>query len=189
MCGRYQFTTEESEDIKSILHEIERKYGSNAEIKTGEIFPTNRVPLLISHDQAIVPELLTWGFPNFKNKGVIINARAETAQERPMFRRSFQTKRCVIPSTGFFEWDSAKKKHLFTLPDTDTLYMAGLYNEFEGEPRFAILTTTANSSIADVHNRMPLVLSKEKMQGWLTDIGTALKILQESQPLLARKAV
>lgn len=83
MCGRYQFTAEESQDIRNIIAEVERKCGVTG-MKTGEVYPTNRVPVLLPSGSDIVPELLSWGFPNFRNKGVIINARAETAKEKPM---------------------------------------------------------------------------------------------------------
>ncbi|WP_278309112.1 SOS response-associated peptidase family protein [Marasmitruncus massiliensis] len=110
MCGRYNFSAKESQDIRNIVAEVERKYGVTG-MKTGEIFPANLVPVLLPSGSGMEPELFTWGFPNFRNKGVIINARAETAQERPMFKKCLAEKRCVIPTTGFFEWDSAKKKY------------------------------------------------------------------------------
>ncbi|MBE6907888.1 MAG: SOS response-associated peptidase [Ruminococcaceae bacterium] len=188
MCGRYQFTAEESQDIRNIITEIERKCRVTG-MKTGEVYPTNLVPVLLPSGSDIVPELLSWGFPNFRNKGVIINARAETAQEKPMFKKCLAEKRCVIPTTGFYEWDSAKKKYLFQLPEAPELYLAGLYNDFAGEQRFTILTTAANASIADVHNRMPLVLPKEDISPWLQNTSAAVRILNREQPMLVKFVV
>ena len=188
MCGRYQFVEKEDRDIQDILNEIDHKYGEGA-MKTGEIFPTNLVPVLVPRNAAIIPELLIWGFPNFHNKGVVINARAETAQERPMFKKSLLTKRCVIPTTGFYEWDAEKKKYLFTMPDAGLLYMAGLFNMFDGEERFTILTTEANTSMTDIHNRMPVVLKKDDLNGWIFDTEEAMQLLHRAPPLLEKIVV
>ena len=91
---------------------------------------------------------MVWGYPRFQGKsGSIINARSETAGERPMFRRSLAERRCVIPTTGFFEWGpgegGGKRKYRFNRPGTRALYLAGLWNEFAGEEKCVILTTAA----------------------------------------------
>jgi len=106
-----------------------------------------------------------------------------------MFKKCLAEKRCVIPTTGFYEWDSAKKKYLFQLPEAPELYLAGLYNDFAGEQRFTILTTAANASIADVHNRMPLVLPKEDISPWLQNTSAAVRILNREQPMLVKFVV
>lgn len=177
MCGRYTFYDNENEELAALLRQMQ----NIDEIKTGEIFPTNKAPII---GQSRQPEAVTWGFPNFRNKGVIINARAETAPEKPMFRSSLFERRCVIPSSGFFEWDSEKQKHLFTLPGEKVLYMAGFWNEFQGEKRFVILTTAPNDSIVNIHNRMPVVLPKSKVGRWLSQTDTALKLLHDVPPML-----
>jgi putative SOS response-associated peptidase YedK len=148
-------------------------------MKTGEIFPTNVAPVLLAQGDSdiIAPRLIAWGFPNFRNKGVIINARAETAREKRLFASSVERRRCVIPSTGFFEWDKNKHKYLFNKPDSSMLYMAGLYNSFDSKNCFVILTTEANASVADIHNRMPVVLSNTNINNWLFDINKADDIL------------
>ena len=188
MCGRYTlFSDTEMHDIRDIIDEVQKRV--NGEIKTGEIYPTDRAPVLIQQQNKISPELYKWGFPNFKSKGVIINAQSETVMERPMFRGCLSSKRCVIPSTGFFEWshDANKRKYLFNLPETQPLYMAGLFNEFNGEQRFVILTTEANSSMCDIHNRMPLVLSSNEVDHWLTNQTDAFAILDSKRPLLEKR--
>jgi len=191
MCGRYViFTKQENREIINIMNEINIKYNPE-EARTGEIFPTNKAPILISENDQITPVLYSWGFPNFKNKGVIINARAETAEEKRMFRESLILRRCVIPSTGFFEWkkDASKQKYLFTLTEEKTLYMAGLYNEFNGESRFVILTTAANPSMTEVHDRMPVILNGDKLKSWISDTSQALEILHGAPPMLMKTAV
>lgn len=190
VCGRYVlFSDTEQQHIRDIIDEVQRK--TNGEIKTGEIFPTDKAPVLIQQQGIIMPEAVKWGFPAFKSKGVIINARSETVQEKPMFRKSLFTKRCVIPSTGFYEWshDGKKQKYLFNLPESKALYMAGLYNEFNGENRFVILTTDANSSMAEIHNRMPVVLDRDEVQQWVEDSENAINIFNKKHHLLKKQLV
>ena len=117
---------------------------------------------------------------------LVINARAETAADKPMFRASVASQRCVIPSTGFFEWDAQKRKYLFTLPGEDVLYMAGLYAIRDGKPCYCILTTTANDSMADVHHRMPLILKREQVAPWLEQPKSAGDYLHMTPPMLSR---
>lgn len=189
MCGRYSlFSSEENQEIMRIVKSIDQKYPGTA-VKRGEIFPTNQAPILQLENNKIMPELSTWGFPRFNAKGVIINARSETADERPMFRKSLHMRRCVVPSTGFFEWsqDEQKIKYQFTMPNQDALYMAGIFNEFQGEKRFVILTTKANLSISDIHNRMPVILPKDKIEDWLMTDEFAIPYLHASMPALNRK--
>ena len=170
MCGRYNFTVEESDEIREILEKLNAKIHSS-KVKTGEIFPTNQVPILIGEENQASPVLSIWGFPKFDGKGVIINARSETAFEKRTFRDSVINRRCIIPSTGFYEWDREKRKHLFRLEGSSALYMAGLYSYYQGEMRFVILTTGANESIKDIHHRMPLVIPKNEIETWILDDG------------------
>ena len=192
MCGRYEmFINPENREMMRIVKDIESKYGSTNNMKTGEIFPTNIVPVLSLENETMEPELYMWGFPNFRNKGTIINARSETAIEKPTFKKSLLERRCVIPSTGFFEWkqDVTKQKYKFNLRNNENLYMAGLWNEFKGEKRFVILTTAANRSMEDIHNRMPVILESQKLQDWVTDTDYAINLLKEEQPILERMKI
>ena len=103
MCGRYSLEPWDSAEVEKIIQEVQDK------IKTGEIYPTNIVPVLTGPDKV---EAVKWGFPGFKGNQTIINARAETAADKRIFSKPLMEKRCVIPSTGFFEWQDvgAKKK-------------------------------------------------------------------------------
>jgi len=187
MCGRYVlFSDTEMQDIRDIIDEVQRKVDG---VKTGEIFPTDKTPVLIQEHGIITPDAIKWGFPSFRNKGVIINARAETAPEKPMFRKSLEAKRCVIPSTGFYEWshDGKKKKYQFNLPSSGALYMAGLWNNFDGERRFVILTVEANMSMSEIHNRMPVVLSNTEITQWMDSYQGALDVLATQRPELVKK--
>jgi len=100
MCGRYLVEAEVYSDIWKILANIAAEKDGLAK---GEVFPTNTAPVIT----AVGAEAIKWGFPKWKGAGVIINARAETALDKNMFRKPLLERRCVIPSSGFFEWDHA----------------------------------------------------------------------------------
>lgn len=97
--------------------------------------------------------------------------------------------RCVIPSSGFFEWSHSglKTKYRFNLPDSPILFMAGLYQDFGGELRFVIITTSANDSMIEVHNRMPVVLQGAERDTWLCSEEGAIGILQSARPELIKE--
>ena len=116
----------------------------------------------------------------------VINARAETAAAKPMFRESVRSRHCLIPSTGFYEWDANKRKYLFTLPGQDVLYMAGLYDRRDNEDCYCVLTTAPNPSMQPIHDRMPLILTGEQRRRWLADTDAAAEILAMVPPELVR---
>lgn len=186
MCGRYNLEPLESIEIVELLRQIQDR------IKTGEIYPTNQVPVLMEAGRELVPEVMTWGYPRFGGKpGQIINARSETAGERPMFRRSLAERRCVLPTTGFFEWgsgvDGKKQKYRFNLPGANrALYLAGLWNDYADERRCVILTTAANASMEGIHDRMPVVLRREQLEPWVRDAAFASELIGRVPPLLER---
>ncbi len=186
MCGRYQFTAEQSEEILQIIQEVQNKFGAEAAkaVHQGEIKPGNRMPVLVGLEHSLVPELMVWGFRT--PKSLLINARAESALEKPTFAESVRFRHCVIPSSGFFEWDRDKRKYHFTLPSSPTLYMAGIYDVRGGVPCYCILTTAANDSMREVHDRMPLVLEKEQTEPWLYDRKATDYFLSMTPPLLSR---
>jgi putative SOS response-associated peptidase YedK len=187
MCGRYYVDDDTSREIRKILEQIDAKYQNNNR-KAGEIFPTNSAPILAAFRENVEPELAVWGFPKFNAKGVIINARAESVLEKRTFRESVMNRRCVIPSNGFYEWDSSKQKFYFRRNESDILYMAGIYNYYQEECRFVILTTNANESMEQIHDRMPVVLESDEIEQWISDNNSTSRILNKRPPLLMRTA-
>ena len=112
---------------------------------------------------------MVWGFSNPVRKGLIINARAETAREKVTFSDSIARRRCVIPASGFYEWDLHKAKFRFTSPEGGLLLLAGFYREEQGVPRYTILTTEANDSMIKVHDRMPVMIGRDEIRPWIED--------------------
>ncbi len=164
MCGRYYIEID-NEELQSIVAAVERKTA----IKTGEIYPTNTVPVL-SHTGDMTA--MRWGFPKFDGKGEIINARSETATEKNMFKKPMVEGRCLIPASWYYEWEkqgSKKVKYSLFSSDTQPLWFAGLSRtDYKtGESLFVILTRPAWLGISFIHDRMPVILPKEKHDEWL----------------------
>ena len=187
MCGRYTlYTGEQAEEIRQIIDIAQRQV--NEQLKLGEVFPSDRAPILVASQDKVVVRTAVWGFPGFQGKGLLINARSETAAEKPMFREQFLPSRCVVPTTGLDEWNKQEEKFLFHYPDSTVVYLAGLWGEVGGKRRYTILTTEPNQAIASVHNRMPVLLAKEQVRPWLMDTTVALQMLHAKQPELVGRA-
>ena len=104
--------------------------------------------------------------------------------DRPTFRGSFDQGRCVLPAAGFYEWDKSKEKVTFTVPGKPILYLAGIWRPYGPEQRFVILTREANESMAPVHDRMPLILTKEEVTPWVSERAEAERLLAKELPML-----
>lgn len=133
-----------------------------------------------------------WGFPGVEGKGLIINARCETALVKRLFAESVQKRRCLIPAVGFYEWSERKDPYFFAPKGQDggkgrLLLMAGFYRKWEGQERFVILTTQANASVQGVHPRMPLILSMEEAREWLREDCEVSRLLAKTPEELARE--
>jgi putative SOS response-associated peptidase YedK len=124
----------------------------------------------------------------------LINARSETAAEKPSFRGAMRHRRCLIPATGYYEWTGrrgAKQPHLIQLRGHELFAMAGLWEAWLGADgseieTMAVLTTAANGDVAAIHDRMPVVLGSRDYERWLdcssgsaSGIGDLLKPLPE----------
>lgn len=182
MCGRYYIDPKESDQIRTIIEEVERRQGdseAHAAMKLGEIYPTNIVPVVTENGA----ELMKWGYSGYKNR--VINARSETAFEKPMFRKSLLERRCLIPASGYYEWKrtqsgaKSKQKYALYLPGRP-LFMAGIWREEQNEtlPVFVILTREASPAIAEIHDRMPVILPEEIQREWLSsgDAGAIMEM-------------
>jgi putative SOS response-associated peptidase YedK len=181
MCGRYTLATPDPADIRARFPigeeiEIRRRYN---------VAPSDEV-LAVTTDREGAPrgELLRWGFvPSWARSpdtGLkMINARVETAPQSPAFARAFERYRCLIIADGFYEWQAAAtgrralKQPFHITRDGGRLFaFAGLWSVWHGPDdqklrSCTILTTAANSAIAPLHDRMPVILSPEHEREWL----------------------
>lgn len=172
MCGRFLLDG----DIEDIIS----KYNLSDTIEVyytrkPEIFPTDTVPVIVNGGFNEL-KLMRWGFVPTAGKGLVINAKSETIEEKNMFKASFLTRRCIIPANAFFEWKEVergkKDKYKIIVRDLSLFSMAGIYDEFidkEGKSfmAFTIITTAANEVMAHIHDRMPVILSSESEELWL----------------------
>ena len=181
MCGRYVAEDDESIDKGTLYRELRMNY-PGVKLKSGEIFPTETVPLLCGNERVPVPGM--WGFPKFDGKGVIINARSESVAEKFTFRDSFLNRRCIVPSPGYYERSKQKEKFRFNLPNQQMLYMAGIYQSTPDGLRFVILTTAANDSVSPIHHRMPLILTDGMTDAWMASVREAGDCLRARMPKL-----
>lgn len=188
MCGRYQFSTGEYKEFQHIVRDAQRRSsGQHNELNfpmAGDIAPTDEAPVLVASGSKVVAEFQRWGIPGWRG-GLMINARAETVCEKPMFRRSIAAQRCVVPATGYYEWDKEKHKYFFQIPGKP-LYLAGIFDNVEGVNCFVVLTTKPNTTVHDIHDRMPLLLSSEQIRPWLTSAQDALQLLTIVPPALVK---
>lgn len=175
MCGRYQLL--QTQHIAKCL----QKVGFN---HWGDMLPNDVAPILYANRDEIVTAQARWGYPSPNGKGLLINARAETLEEKAMFRNSLYMRRCALPATSFYEWNVQKEKYRFLLPMQGLFYLAGLFDDFEGERRFVVITTKANDTVAGVHHRMPVILTDDSLHGWLFQLEYAIDILSGQQPAL-----
>jgi len=122
---------------------------------------------------------LRWGLvPSWAKEPAIgarmINARAETAAEKPSFRSALKSRRCLVPASGFFEWaktGAAKQPHFIRFADARVFAFAGLWERWAGESppleSCTLLTTTPNELVAELHDRMPVILPPAHHDEWL----------------------
>jgi len=165
---------EDEETLREIARRIEERYGIERveAIGSADRFPKSEAPV-VSRDGI---GLLQWGFPMVGANKVVFNARSESVLEKPMFRSSL-ARRCAVPATAFYEWDhrgGKPAKVRLRLAEDPMFYMAALWNRFrqeDGTPlnAFVLLTTTPNEQIAAFHDRMPCLLTPDRLGEWLAE--------------------
>ena len=181
MCGR--FVIDDSGDIaemRRIFDELRKHYSDTVEfwnVKTGEIFPSDTVPIIIPERESNIDAVpMQWGLRGY-NGSLVINARSEGVYEKKMFRDSILNKRCVIPANGFYEWArlyDKKEKYLIKPAYSFMLYFAGIYEKLpdpkapNGEHvRFVIMTRESRGLIRSLHSRMPVTVERKDILKWL----------------------
>lgn len=200
MCGRYTLLAEANQ-----LAEEFQVSDVTPLLPRYNIAPTQSVPIVrlqnfVPHsDMAVVRQaetgggrrldILRWGLiPHWSKDTKIayrtINARAETVATQPAFRDAFRKRRCIVPASGFYEWQKSmkggkevKQPQYIRRPDGRPIGLAGLWERWEGPDgtvieSFTIITTDANDLVRPFHNRMPVVLQPEDYGTWLNPAAT-----------------
>lgn len=189
MCGRFTLTRQEAIELADELGvpvESLPNYRPRYNIA-----PTDQhwVVRRKYEDREVLPAL--WGLINSwakdrKRAAAQINARVETLDTRSAFKEAFRKRRCLVPADGFFEWTgpkNARRPIWFHNQDGGLLLFAGLYEYWQPEPdvwerTFTIVTTDANKTVAEVHDRMPVILTAEQAEAWMYQDETDLEKLR-----------
>ena len=180
MCGRFTITLEpaffqQELDLGSLPSEWVPRYNAA---------PSQSIPVVREAESRDVA-MLRWGLVPFWAKDIsigykLINARSETLQEKPSFKNAFKNRRCLILADGFYEWQKPAAKSgpkapfRFTLKDEKPFAFAGLWEswhspEDEEIQSCTIITCEPNSLLAQVHNRMPVILDRNNCWDWLAE--------------------
>ena len=174
MCGRFTLTVDPEQLAVAFslttVPDFEPRYN---------IAPTQQA-LVITADQPREAQFMRWGLiPSWSKDAAIgaklINARGESVAEKPSFRSAFKRRRCIVPFSGFYEWQAqagGKQPFYITVPDRPIGALAGLWETWRdpsGEDirTFTIITTEANAFMQDYHTRMPVVLDPDDVPVWL----------------------
>jgi putative SOS response-associated peptidase YedK len=193
MCGRYELQEIAGLGARFRATSVRLDFSTpRYNVAPGQVMPV--VIKESGHDQNAL-ELMKWGLipswakdPRISNK--MINARAETVMEKPSYRKPLQSKRCLVPVSGFYEWHdtgTGKLPYHISLKDQPVFALAGLYDTWlspEGQPvnTYTIITTSANSFMERLHHRMPVILPQEAEEEWLDPSTPLPRILTLTSP-------
>jgi putative SOS response-associated peptidase YedK len=186
MCGRFALASSPAEIKKlfSTLNSIEYKPNYN-------ICPLTEVPIInTTKEGSRELTFMRWGLiPHWSKDEKLathmINARAETLDEKPSFKKSFQSKRYIILANGFYEWRKEDKQPYYIKPKEGLFTFACIWDEWKSKNNkiittFCIITTNANKELGNIHNRMPVIIDKSNIDAWLNP----QEELNNLQPLL-----
>ena len=173
MCGR--FAMKDSQE--KVMSDFQIQHSEVLLEPRYNISPSQDIPVIVQQDGIRRLENRQWGLIPFwsKTPKPMINARSETASEKPAFRHAFKKRRCLIPASGFFEWaikDGEKQPYFIFLKDKSSMAFAGLWEEWSAPDgkivkTCAILTVEANSFLKIIHHRMPVILKPANCMNWL----------------------
>jgi len=180
MCGRYTLTVELSTIIK--IFQAQYNGVSFDYSKRYNIAPSQDILVILPNEETREISFMLWGLiPHWAKDASIanklINARAETVDQKPSFKISFLHRRCLIPADGFYEWQKKTGQKIplrITLPNQKLFAFAGIWAQWRSPQGQAIhscsiITSDANEQIKKIHNRMPVILSEESAyHTWLT---------------------
>lgn len=166
MCSRF----ENKETGESIFRKFEKDFQilniAPENLKQINIAPSDDILVIQKSEKQLELKCFTWGikFPG-ENAPLIFNSRIETISEKPYWKKLFKTSRCLIPATAFYEWQSLGKVKIpqkISFESMPLFFLAGIYVKLEDRIFASMITTVPNSHIVKIHNRMPVVLSRNE---------------------------
>ena len=187
MCCRYYYADQIRDMMDDLIASQTIKLAEPLNAEPGQdVRPSDASAVICRDGGNLSISNMRWGFENPYAKGLIINARSETARDKNLFSDSIMNRRCIIPASGFYEWDAYKARYRFFLPG-ELLFMAGVDREEKGVQRYTILTTEANESMKPVHDRMPVMIGKDEIRPWISDNERLSEFLERPQIQLIRE--
>ena len=191
MCGRFVLIS----DLKNIQKNFNIEDISCEHQPSWNIAPSQSVPVVIRHNGINHLVCFRWGLiPSWSKDSSIanklINARAETVDQKPSFKDAFKKRRCLIVADGFYEWKREGNKKMplyYYLKSGRPFGFAGLYETWISPDKkeintCVIITTAANELIAPVHDRMPVILSNDQEKVWLDSDAADISGLKSIKP-------
>lgn len=180
MCGRYTLK-ENKEQVAGWLDAVMEGFEDYE--PDYNVAPSKEMPVMVTKEKTRERLLypFRWGLLPFwakeeKTSYSMINARAESLATKKSFKPSFESQRCIVPASGFYEWKGEKgdKTPYYIYPTHESLFaFAGLYNVWRSPdgktriPTYTIITTDANRTMEELHDRMPAMLLREEWDEWL----------------------
>ena len=165
MCGRYRFL---SQDIR----------------------PGDEPEVFVMVDGELTARAMRWGMPLPEENRLVINARAETVEQKGMFAGLVRQNRCLVKASLYYEWTRTAAHTRMKIENGKSLYMAGLFRksaEAASGWEFVVLTKPAAGDVASVHDRMPMILpDRESRRAWMLDEAAARELLQSPPEVLCR---
>ena len=167
MCGRY-YVDASDPTIRGFIDSAMKKGG----VKTGEVFHSDTAAV-IANSTSLRPAAfpMRWGWENPRG-GLVINARSETASQKPLFRESARLRRCLVPASFYYEWKrraGGKTRYALRPARSGAVYLGALYYfGQDGKPCFTVLTRPAAPQVAFIHDRMPVIIPGELCGDWLS---------------------
>ena len=186
MCGRYYIETGFDAKLDGLLRRthVTRPSADPYQDETRDVCPSEKsLTVHASYDIGghIMTTAMRWGFTNPHGSGLLINARAETALEKKTFADSLLQRRCIVPASGFYEWDAHKARYRFYNANHGLVLLAGFYRQEEDGPHYVILTTEANDVMRPIHDRMPVLLGPKDVHSWIFDESRLEEFLTRKQ--------
>jgi len=192
MCGRYTIVA----DAAALEARFHAYVPPGLLAPSYNAAPAQGLPTILNANPYVIT-VSAWGFrpewADWRDVTPVINARAETVATKPFFRQAFRTKRCLILADGFYEWQrtgKGKVPYRITLKTNAPFAFAGIWSlGQDGQRRpwstFAILTTAANPLVAQIHNRMPVILHPEDEATWLNPEASPAQVQACLKPFAA----
>ncbi|HEU5098236.1 MAG TPA: SOS response-associated peptidase [Roseiflexaceae bacterium] len=174
MCGRYSLVPTENIAARFDVQQEQLALSPRYNVAPGQSLPVvvrNSPNRLVEMQWGLIPSWSKEPRAQFST----INARAETVAKSPAFRGPFKSRRCLVPASGFYEWQrtsDGKQPFCIRLKDDELFAFAGLYDVWhdpEGNELYSytIITTAPNELVAPIHNRMPVILHRDDEDAWL----------------------